>query len=71
VIPIFPLLPEELNYFIYKKGFETSLSSRMGEVKDVFVFGCTVALRVSDFWTRKVIRFLKSFRIKNGESLKA
>lgn len=47
-ITIFPLLPEELNFFIYNKEFETALSTRMRQVKDVFVFGCTVALRVSD-----------------------
>jgi len=47
-IAIFSLLPEELNYLIYDVSFERSLSKRMQEVKDVFVFGCTVALRVSD-----------------------
>ncbi|MGZ5220295.1 MAG: tyrosine-type recombinase/integrase [Chitinophagaceae bacterium] len=47
-VKIFPILPEELNFFIFDKDFEISLSKRMKEVKDVFVFGCTVALRVSD-----------------------
>lgn len=47
-IPIVALLPEELNYLIYHEGFEQTLSPRMKEVKDFFVFGCTVALRVSD-----------------------
>ena len=47
-IPVITLLPEELNYLIYNKGFEASLTGRMQEVKDVFVFGCTVALRFSD-----------------------
>lgn len=47
-IAIFPLMPEELNYLIYDKEFEQKLTVRMKEVKDVFVFGCTVALRVSD-----------------------
>jgi integrase len=47
-IAIFPLLPEELNYLINDKDFETSLKPRMREVKDFFVFGCTVALRFSD-----------------------
>jgi site-specific recombinase XerD len=47
-IPIYPLTPEELNFLIYNKTFEESLSPRMKEVKDFFVFGCTVALRVSD-----------------------
>jgi integrase len=47
-IAIFPLAPEELNFLIYDKSFENSLSPRMKEVKDFFVFGCTVALRFSD-----------------------
>lgn len=47
-VAIFPLLPEELNFLIYNKDFENSLKPRMKEVKDFFVFGCTVALRFSD-----------------------
>ena len=47
-IAIFPLMPEELNYLIGNQAFEDSLGRRMKEVKDFFVFGCTVALRVSD-----------------------
>ena len=47
-IAIHPLLPEELNYLIYDKEFEKALTPRLQMVKDVFVFGCTVALRVSD-----------------------
>ncbi len=46
-IAIFPLLPEELNYLIYDKTFEGSLKPRMKQVKDFFVFGCTVALCLS------------------------
>jgi hypothetical protein len=52
-IQIFPLLPEELNYLIYNQAFEKSLYKRMQQVKDVFVFGCTVALRVSDLLALK------------------
>ena len=47
-IAIFPLMPEELNYLIHDKLFESGLSQRMKEVKDFMVFGCTVALRFSD-----------------------
>ena len=47
-IAIFPLLPEELNFLINDKDFTESLKLRMREVKDFFVFGCTVALRFSD-----------------------
>lgn len=47
-IAIFTLLPEELNFLIYNKEFEEGLPRKLREVKDFFVFGCTVALRVSD-----------------------
>lgn len=47
-IAIFTLLPEELNFIIYNREFEERLSKKLKEVKDFFVFGCTVALRVSD-----------------------
>lgn len=52
-IAIHPLLPEELNFLVYDAGFEDSLTPRMKEVKDIFVFGCTVALRVSDLLNLK------------------
>lgn len=61
-IAIFPLLPEELNYLIYNRDFEASLSDWMQEVKDMFVFGCTVALRVSDLLLLKK----SSLRVING-----
>lgn len=47
-IAIFPLMPEELNFLTYDRQFANSLKARMKEVKDFFVFGCTVALRFSD-----------------------
>lgn len=46
--PVLTLLPEELNFLISNKEFEASLSPFLQKAKDVFVFGCTVALRVSD-----------------------
>jgi len=52
-IPIVTLLPEELNFIIYDKGFEADLSKRLAQVKDVFVFGTTVALRISDLLALK------------------
>ncbi len=52
-IAVFTLMPEELNFLVYNKAFEHGLSKRMKEVKDVFVFGCTVALRVSDLISLK------------------
>ena len=47
-IQIVTLTPERLNFLIYNKEFENSLSDKLKRVKDLFVFGCTVALRVSD-----------------------
>lgn len=52
-IAIVTLLPEELNFLIYNKAFEESLDAKFKRVKDVFVFGCTVALRFSDLLALK------------------
>ena len=62
-VPIFPLMPEELNFLVYDEAFTESLSRRMREVKDFFVFGCTVALRVSDLFSLKK----SNIRIVNGQ----
>ena len=47
-IPVIILFPEKLDFLIYNTCFEESLTKRMQEVKDVSLFGCTVALRFSD-----------------------
>ncbi|KOY84375.1 hypothetical protein AD998_21140 [bacterium 336/3] len=47
-IQIVVLSAEQLNFLIYNKDFEASLSSDLQIIKDIFVFGCTVALRFSD-----------------------
>lgn len=47
-IPIIVLQPEQLNFLINNKDFEQSLSPSLRRSKDIFVLGCTVALRVSD-----------------------
>lgn len=47
-IPIIALNPEQLNQLIYDKELEERLPIRLKVAKDVFVFGCTVGLRVSD-----------------------
>lgn len=49
-ISIVTLLPEQLNYLIYNKEFEVNLPDHLKKTKDVFVFGCTVALRFSDIF---------------------
>jgi integrase len=47
-IPVIVLKPEQLNFLIYDKEFEQTLKPTLKTMKDVFVFGCTVALRYSD-----------------------
>lgn len=49
-VAIFPLMPEELHFLIYDTAFGEGLPRRLRETKDFFVFGCTVALRVSDLF---------------------
>lgn len=49
-IEIITLIPEQLNFLIYNKEFEDDLSDTLKRTKDMFVFGCTVALRVSDIF---------------------
>ncbi len=47
-IPIIVLQPEQLNYLIWNNDFHKSLSPPLKRAKDIFVLGCTVALRASD-----------------------
>ncbi|MBK9730300.1 MAG: hypothetical protein IPO83_03260 [Chitinophagaceae bacterium] len=47
-IPIVVLSPEQLNFLIYDNQFASRLTPRLKRTKDIFVFGCTVSLRVSD-----------------------
>lgn len=47
-IPFVTLNPEQLNFLIYDKDFENGLPKRLKTPKDIFVFGCTVGLRISD-----------------------
>ena len=47
-IKIITLLPEQLCFLILDKEFESKLSRRLKYFKDMFVFGCTAALRYSD-----------------------
>lgn len=47
-VPIVTLLPEQLQFLIANKEFEESLNIPLKKAKDLFVFGCTVALRFSD-----------------------
>lgn len=47
------LTPEQLQFLITNKEFECSLNPHLKRVRDIFVFGCTVALRVSDLMKLK------------------
>ena len=47
-IPVIVLTPERLSFLINNKHFEQSLDRRLRKIKDMFVFGCTTALRFSD-----------------------
>ena len=61
-IPIITLSPEHLNYLIYTKELENTLTENQIKIKDIFVFGCTVGLRVSDLFS------LQKFNLEIDES---
>ena len=50
-IEIVVLIPEQLNFLIFNKEFEASLPEHLKRTREMFVFGCTVALRVSDIFS--------------------
>jgi integrase len=52
-VPIVVLSPEQLNYLIYNTELNTKLPQHLIKVKDIFIFGCTVALRYSDLMKLK------------------
>ena len=47
-IDIVVLTPEQFNYLIYDTELNITLPEHLVKVKDIFIFGCTVALRFSD-----------------------
>jgi integrase len=47
-IEIIVLSPERLNYLVYSKELDEKLGDDLKDIKNVFVFGCAVALRFSD-----------------------
>lgn len=53
-IEIFTLSVERLKFLIHNKEFENKLPLHLKKVKDVFVFGCTVGLRIGDLYDVKV-----------------
>jgi integrase len=51
---IIALLPEQFCFLVLDKKFEESLNVRQRKFKDLFVFGCTAAMRHSDLLNLKV-----------------
>ena len=49
-IEIFVLSPNQLKFVIHYKEFEHSLIPSYKRINDIFVFGCTTALRYSDIF---------------------
>jgi len=49
-IPIITLTSEQLQFIIFDEKFRTSLPKSLLTSLDVFIIGCTVALRVSDIF---------------------
>jgi integrase len=62
-IPIIALTPDQLNYLIYDKELNEILPEKLKRVKDFFVFGCTVALRISDLLALR----RENLYIENGQ----
>lgn len=58
-VPIVVLSPEQLNYLIHDQELNQKLPEHLKQAKDIFVFGCTVALRFSDLisLTRENLHF--------------
>ena len=61
-IRIITLLPERFCFLIRNKNFESGLSTTLRNRKDVFVFGCTTALRFSDLMNLRV----RDIELQNG-----
>jgi len=60
--PFTPLVlqPEQLQFLIHDKDFEQSLPGHLKRTKDLFVVGCTVALRYSDLMRLKKDQLIDS-----------
>ncbi len=54
------LSPAQLQFLISNKEFENSLNKYQKRAKDIFVFGCTVGLRVSDLMGLKKSNIITS-----------
>jgi len=48
IVQMIAFKPDQLQYIIHSKELLEKLDERMKRIRDIFIFGCTVALRVSD-----------------------
>ncbi|MFN8243019.1 MAG: tyrosine-type recombinase/integrase [Ferruginibacter sp.] len=62
-IPVVTLLPGQLQFLINDKAFDERLTKPLRKAKNIFVFGCTVALRASDLFS---IRFTDIEKLDSG-----
>src|ERR1043165_6301245 len=73
-LPVITLTPERFRFLIHDSAFYESLSPTFQTIHDIFVFGCTVALRFSDLMAitqRNIecvgdLRYLSVSAIKTG-----
>ena len=52
-VPIVTLMPQQLQFLINDTAFHDALPLPLQKTKAIFIFGCTVALRVSDLFAIK------------------
>ena len=52
-IPIITLMPDQLRFLIHNPAFDSQLSAALLNTKNIFILGCTVALRYSDLLNMK------------------
>lgn len=72
------LTPEQLNFLITNQEFYDSLTPSLQRIRDIFVIGCTVGLRVSDLMRLKKTNiiatstetYLKIYTQKTGTEIK-
>lgn len=63
-IPVIVITPDQLKYLIHNEDFIKSIPESLHKTKDIFILGCTTALRISDLLSLKNENFEK-----NDESL--
>jgi site-specific recombinase XerD len=66
-IPIVVLSPRQVNYLIHNTQLQEKLPANLHVIKDIFVMGCTVGLRVSDLMNLKTYNLVRQ---DNGYYLK-